>query len=540
MATAKFIEIKNNNIYLSVPYDDKDELKKINGYQWHGSTKLWSIPMDARFRLYDLFHVEQQEIESAVNEYLTSLKQIKAQKEIVIKEKTLDYAFKRKPFAHQKYMMKKAIVEKQFAFFTEMGTGKTQALINVFDYLRGIGSIKKVLVVCPKTIMGNWGEEITNNCEMTWAIVDGSRAQREKILSGESQVVIINYEALRTFSKWKGWPSYDCIILDESSKVKNPGAQITKIILSLFKNIDFKYIASGTPLQTPLDVYTQMKFLNEDFLGFKSFYSFRNYYAVMGGFGGYEILSYRNTEELKRRLDAHSVQLKKEDCVDLPEKIYTKRILQLSGEVAEQYREFQKKSVVFTESAMLTADIVLTELLRLQEITSGGYLSDQKANMKLIELKDLIDDNIKQQQIVVWCRFRKSISLIENLLTSMQIPFHSLHGDVPGADRKGIIDDFQSGKVKVLVGQIQTGGMGITLTRGSLVIYYENTFSLAERKQSEDRCHRIGQKVNVTYVDIVYDRTIDTKILKAIMEKQDVATYLVQSFKKGDYNVNNR
>ena len=510
---ANVIRIKGGHLYVSVPFDLKDRFKMIPGYQWHKDRKQWSCPVESKFRLYQLFPEVKENSERMINNYFTELKEIKKAKEEVFREKVINYVFKREPYEHQRKMMKHGIIESVFAYFTEMGTGKSQVLVNVADYLYQVGLVRKILIICPKTIMINWGEEIEENSNRSWILIDGNRKKREKLLSGDEHFKIINFEAVRTLKNWEGWSDFNCVIVDESSRIKNPDAQITKIIINLFKNTPYKYIASGTPLQKPLDIFTQMKFLSEHILGYTSYYSFRNYYAVMGGYGGYEILTYKHLDELKRRISKYSIQLKKEQCVDLPAKSYTKRILPLTGKLKEQYEQMSSKSILLTEDGALTAPIILTELLRLQEITSGAYLQDPADNHKLRELAQIILDNRSQQQIVVWCRFRKSVDMIEKLCTVNEWKYEVLHGDRTIEERQQSIKNFQSGKSRVFIGQIQTGGMGITLNAGSLVIYYENTFSLSERKQSEDRCHRIGQKNKVTYVDICYDRTIDTKIL---------------------------
>lgn len=529
----KYKGIQNGRVFLEVPFNEKETFKAVPTYSWHKDIKLWSINLD-KWDLAVNYFPELACATADIERWKEDQKSKKVDQAKVFEEKVVEYAFKRQPYQHQKDMMKKCVTESKFALFCEMGTGKSQALVNTFDYFLKHGIVKHVLVVCPKTIIMNWVNEVNVNSDgLKIAVVDGSQKERIKLLNSDAQVYVINYEGVRIIEF--DWKKFDCVILDESSKIKNHESQTTKKVLKIFTEAPYKYIASGTPLQTPMDIYTQMRFLDPNIFGFNSFYSFRNYYAVMGGYGGYEVISYKNMPELKNRIKNFSVQLRKEQCIDLPEKIYTQRSLPMAGEIKEQYDQMLKNSVLITGSGdTLTAPIVLTELLRLQEITSGLHLKDQKYNHKLKEVLSIINDNTSES-VVIWCRFKKSISLINEILAKNNILSVTLDGDVPMAERQLLIDRFQNKEARVFIGQIATGGMGINLTAGSIVIYYENTFSLAERKQSEDRCHRIGQKKAVVYIDIGYEKTVDNKIIRAISSKQEVATYIIDSFKKGEY-----
>jgi len=531
--------IKKGRIYLYIDYHDRHKAKLVNGYRWHNNIKMWSFPISSRQRLYTLFPDKKDEIEKEVKEYYKQWQILEQKRKEIIKNYDISKyipLFKRKPYQHQIEIIKHCIIEKRFALLCEMGTGKTQAIINTFDILYREGIIKKCLIICPKTIMENWTEEIRINSDYSWIILDGKKKQRLKNLTLQKQFYILNYAGMLVLKDDVDWNMFNMVVLDESSKIKNHQAQRTKIILRAFKNVPYKYILSGTPItQNPLDIFTQFKFLDEDYLGFRSFYSFRNYYAVMGGYGGYEIVGYRHLSGLKRKIARHSIQLKKEDCKELPPKIYTKRIIEMSDELKKQYKEMENNLVLeINADEQLTANIILTKMLRLQQILSGVYLNNIKNNKKLLELLEIIDENLGNgNQIIIWCRFIETIKMIENAVK--KIPYSIIYGAIE--DRQEQINKFQEGKTKIFIGQIQTGGLGINLTKGNIVIYFENTFSLQDRLQSEARAHRIGQELKVTYVDLIYKNTIDEYILKAIKEKQDVATYLVKSFKKGDYKI---
>jgi len=348
-------------------------------------------------------------------------------------------------------------------------------------------------------------------------------------LTHQSFFHIINYEKLIntrvTAELIKN--QYDMVVLDESSRIKNHQAKRTKAIIKTFRDVKYKYIMSGTPVtQGPIDIYSQYEFLNPAYLGFKNYYAFRGYHCEMGGYGNYQITGYRDIETLKRKIAAHSIQLKKEDCLDLPEKIYERRILEMTPEIMTQYKCM--KDELYAEignDEALTASIVLTKIIRLQQITSGAYV---EKNPKLDELVEIIQEDTSRQ-VIVWCRFIPSIKVIEKKMQELNIQYSVLHGEID--DRQGQINRFQAGETRVFIGQIQTGGVGVNITAGNIVVYFENTFSLEDRLQSEARAHRYGQRRNVTYIDIVYKGTIDMIVYEAIKNKQDLAKTLVSCFK---------
>jgi SNF2 family DNA or RNA helicase len=432
-------------------------------------------------------------------------------------------------------MIKMCLVEKRFALLCEMGTGKTKVIIDTYGILRKYNKIDgKCLIICPKTIIDVWAEEIEKDSDLGSVIATGTKRKRIGLLTSCQSYAIINYEGVLSIGECSLWNDFDMIVLDESNAIKNHKAKRTKLILNIFTRNPYKYILSGTPItQNPIDIYCQYQFLSPSFLPFKNYYACRGRYCVMGGFQKYQIVGYKNLPELKAYIAQHSIQLKKEDCMDLPAKIYQKRIIEMSAEMKGQYSEMRNTLMLeFAEDKKITAPIALTKLLRLQQILSGQFLSDQKHNNKLSALKEFLIE-AGDTPVVIWCRFRPSIKLLCDMCEEQDAPYSVIFGDIK--DRAEEIRKFQEGETKRFIGQIQTGGLGITLTAGYIVAIYENTFSLTDRKQFEDRVHRPGQTHKCTYVDFVYKRTMDTKILGAIRKKQELSTYLVDSFLKGEY-----
>jgi SNF2 family DNA or RNA helicase len=457
-----------------------------------------------------------------------------------------DHKFTLKPFKHQYDALAMALTYHKYALLMEMGTGKTKVAIDFCSILReNKVTTKPTLIICPNSVLWNWAKEVdTNESYYKYAtVLEGTKKKRISILEDElkngCQYFIINYEGVLVLrDKLEGL--FDIVICDESTRIKNHKAQTTRVITELFLDVEHKLIMSGTPItQSPLDIYAQYNFLDKNYLGSKSFYAFRNRHCEMGGFGNYEVIAYKNMTELKGQIEKYGYIIKKEDCLDLPEKIYQTRELTMTPDMLKQYKQMRKEMIIelseevaeVVGNEFATAQMILVKLLRLSEITSGKYQEKEQPKMK--ELEELLTENVRQNKVVIWCRFTDSINKVTKKLTDMNIGFTMVNGTVGNADRQKRIDEFNTNSdVRVMVAQIQSMGMGINLTSANLVIYYENTYSLQDRLQSEDRTHRVGQKKNVVYVDLVYNETIDEGILEAIKAKKQIADSLVQSVRK--------
>jgi len=542
--------IRNHRIYLTVPYAQKDLAKDLTGAQWHQTDKQWSWPVVIGRVVMATFPWCRAKLGPALEEYQQArLKAAYGMQKLRddLKDSSqfnLDAAlsdvevpesgFLLAPYTHQLKMLKCGLKYPLWAFFAEMGTGKTKVII---DLLR-IKSTFPALIICPKSVMYSWGKEIEKNSRLGYRIIKGTAAKRLKLLAEVIEgglIAIINYEGVVATKDYGCWDRFVHVTLDESSRIKNHKAKCTKIITKLFTKCPNKYILSGTPItQGPRDIYAQMAFLSPDFLGFGSFYAFRNTYCNMGGYGGYEIVSYKNLDDLKTNISRHSITLKKEDVLDLPEKTYHVRQLDMSPEIERQYKSMKKDLIVeISQDETLTAPIILTKILRLQQILAGGFVEPKK-NPKLLALEETLKEIIDSgKQAVVWTRFKRSYEIVADLCQRKEYSYSSVTGDTKDSGPE--IERFQAAQAKVIICQVTAGGFGITLTASNVAIYYENDFSLEKRKQSEDRIHRVGQDLTCNYIDLVYRDTIDETVLAAIGAKQDISLRLVESFKRGEY-----
>jgi len=519
-------EIKNNRIFVPLRYEHRFDAKRIKGFWWHPSQKIWSFPLTevAIELLNNSFHLGIMELKSN-------------QKEIELsKNQLMEYSSKVKPFKHQKYAVEQMFKHQKYGLFLEMGLGKSKCCVDFYCLAKAKNLIDGALVVCPKSVMVSWQEELNKHEIKNYVVLDGTPSQRMNKIDVK-KINIINYAGLSTIKDVlvKFDDERIVVILDESSKIKNPKAKRTTIAIKGFTQNIFKFILSGTPItQNPIDIYSQMRFLNPDYLGFKSWYSFRNYYCVMGGYLNYQIIGYNHLAELKDKIGKHSYILKKIDCdeLDLPKKIYENFVFDMSEEMKEQYKSMQKDLILeLEEMENITAPIILVKLLRLQQILSGVWLPDQKNNFKVKEIINIVKNFSGDQKVIVWCKFIDSIKLIEKILNENNISNVTFYGETK--ERQEVIASFRDTNIKVFIGQLQTGGMGINLQCASLMVYFENDFSLQNRLQSEDRVHRVGQRNNCTYIDLVYRNTIDEQIKQAIHDKKEIANYLIQSWKGG-------
>ena len=321
------------------------------------------------------------------------------------------------------------------------------------------------------------------------------------------------------------------LVVDESSRIKRPGAKRTKIITKFGKQADYKRIMTGTPVtKGPEDVYSQFKFLDSQVLGYDSFYSFRARYCVMGGFENKQIISYQNIDELTRNIEGHSFRVLKKDCLDLPAKIYQRHYVEMTPKQKKLYQTMKKSFVAELEGNMIEAPEAITRLLRLQQILCGWFPSEGSVtqiddkNPRIEALKEILSDI--DSKVIIWARFKADLRAIERALGDLAV---SYHGDVTTDAREVAVDRFQNDpSIKYFIGQPQSGGIGLTLTAADYAIYYSNSFDLEQRMQSEDRCHRIGTKNNVTYIDIETRKSVDSKIIKALREKKNLADVITK------------
>ena len=467
----------------------------------------------------------------------------------------MHYKFKTKPFEHQLKALEMSWDRKVFAYFMEMGTGKSKVLIDNISMLYDKGKINGALIIAPKGVYKNWyTQEIPNHMAdhiektvVLWESSKNKEAEYKKLFesSDNLQILIMNVEALSTKKgKTFAWKFLNChtsmMAVDEATTIKNPGAQRTKNIIELGQNVKYKRILTGSPVtKSPLDLFTQCYFLDPWLLDQQSYYAFRVRYAKMrsinvSGRQVQIVVGYRNLGELTEKIKNFSYRCLKDDCLDLPSKTYMKRIIELTDEQKKLYKQMKEKALAVLNGKMVTSMTVITQMMRLHQITCGHFKSDdgdvQKVKSKrLDELLNLLDE--LEGKAIIWAHYRHDIeSIVEEVKKKHgDDSILTYYGDTSTEDRQKAIEKIQdlSSPVRFLVGTPQTGGYGITLTAASTMIYYSNGYDLEKRQQSEARIDRIGQSKPMTYIDIIAEETIDEKIVEALRRKVNLATEIM-------------
>jgi len=465
----------------------------------------------------------------------------------------MNYKFKTKPYKHQMTALEKSWHKETYAYFMEMGTGKTKVLIDNMAMLYDKGKIDGALIIAPKGVIKTWHEQelpthLPNHIEnvtVLWQanITKGQQEKLESLFKTETalHILIMNVEALSTdkgvkFAA-KFLNSHKVIMaIDESTTIKTPTAKRTKNIIRLGTSAKYKRIMTGSPVtKNPLDLYTQCEFLDPYLLDHASYYSFRNRYAVMKsmhvrGKTIQVVHAFQNLAELSEKLQGFSYRVLKEDCLDLPPKNWIKRHITLSSEQQKIYDQMKKEAIATLNGKVTSTMTVITQLMRLQQITCGHFVADDgstqeiKSN-RITELMDVLNET--EGKAIIWGHWQKDIKNIVSEIEKIYGPGSvvSYYGLTPQDERQDNIRQFQDNpKCRFMVGTPSTGGYGITLTAANTVIYYSNGYDLEKRLQSEDRAHRIGQKKNVTYIDIIAEKTVDEKIQQSLRKKINIAS----------------
>ncbi len=470
-----------------------------------------------------------------------------------------NYKFKTKPYEHQLEALEKSWAQEKYALFMEMGTGKSKVLVDNIAMLYDRGAVRGALIVAPKGVYKNWDQiefpvhlpEHVEHTKILWEpnITKKKQAELDTLFNGKEdlKILIMNVEAFSTSKGLDFARSFLNIFLgralfgiDESTTIKNPTAKRTKNILSIGNLARYRRILTGSPVtKSPLDLYSQCEFLDPYFLGHQSYYSFRARYANMidRNFGGRRVQivgSYRRLPELTAKLEKFSYRVLKEDCLDLPPKVFTKRIVELTDEQKKIYAQMKRMAIAELDGKVMSTVNVMTQLMRLHQVTCGHFKADDQTvklvkNNRITALLELLEET--DGKVIIWANYREDIkNIVESLKKAYgEASTVEYHGGVDSTLRQKQIALFQqkNGPTRYFVGNPQTGGYGITLTAANTVVYYSNSYDLEKRLQSEDRAHRIGQTGSVTYVDFISEGTIDEKIVKSLRNKVNIANEIM-------------
>jgi SNF2 family DNA or RNA helicase len=464
------------------------------------------------------------------------------------------YPYRNQPFAHQAAYLQRFWKHPVVALFAEMGTGKSFMLINNAALLYDRGDINGMLIVAPKGVYRNWykselPKHMPEHVPYKMACWSPSPRKAEKMEMEAMlnyvdglRILIMNIEAFSTekgvsFARTFLRVTNSFMAVDESTTIKTPNAKRTKNIIKVGREARFRRIATGSPVtKSPLDLYAQCEFLSADCLNMASYYAFQARYAVlverrMATHTFKQIVGYRRLDELQKRLDNFSFRVTKEECLDLPDKVYTRREVEMTAEQRKAYDQMKLMALSVIDQGIVSTNNALTQLMRLHQICCGHVKLDDGSevefpNNRIDELLAALEE--VDGKVIIWANYRKDIERIKNRLQHDygMTAVASYYGDTEAEERQEIVTRFQDpgDSLRFFVGNPRTGGYGLTLTAAKTVIYYSNNFDLEVRLQSEDRAHRIGQTSKVTYIDLITPGTVDEHIVKALRNKINIAS----------------
>ena len=469
----------------------------------------------------------------------------------------INYKFKSKPYAHQLKALERSWDQENFAYFMEMGTGKSKVLIDNCAMLYDKGDINGLLLIAPKGVYKNWYESeipkhLPDHIEkkmVLWKSSDKSGEQVKKLnvlfeTGTDFHILIMNVEAFsydfgKEFARRFLSSHKAMMAIDESTTIKTPTAKRTRNIVGLRDLAKYRRILTGSPVtNSPLDLFAQCAFLDPWYLDHQSFYTFRARYSIMksinlGSRSVNVVTGYRNLGELSAKIQPFSERVLKDDCLDLPKKTYMKRMVTMTGPQEKVYKEMKKYAMAQLDGKSVTTSTVMVQLMRLHQITCGHFTADDGSvqeipSRRVDELLDILDE--VEGKAVIWSHYQKDVQRIIKEIKKKhgEGSVVDYYGLTPQEERQNNIKKFQENdKCRFFVGTTQTGGYGITLTAASTMIYFSNGYDLEKRQQSEARIDRIGQTKPMTYIDIMTEDTIDEKVVKALRKKVNIATEIM-------------
>lgn len=474
-----------------------------------------------------------------------------------------------KPFDHQQELFERTRETPHYGLFWEQGTGKSKATIDTLGHLHHEGNVNGAIVVAPNGVQRNWiTDELPTHLspdipQRSFSYKTGSSGARwhqkevDRVINADPKTLAtlaISYDAWMTDrgkkAVWAMMKERDCmLVLDESARIKTPGIRRTKSIVAGSVHAPYRRILSGTPVTNgPFDVYSQVNFLDKTFwrreIGISTFSAFKAYFGVWEeGWNGKTqrtfdmLVGHQNLDELADALKLIASRVTKEQVLDLPPKLYSKRYFEMTPAQRRVYDEIDKDSAAILDNGdLVTTPLAIVQKLRLQQVLCGyvpvdgedepvELIEPDKANPRLKLLEEILED--VPGQTIIWAIYRRDIDMIMELLRKMGRKPVRYDGAVSDDECEAGKVAFQRGEASDFVGNPAKGKEGLTLTQANTVIYYNNSFKYDDRKQSEDRAHRIGQTKSVNYIDLLCPGTRDEDAIDALIKKSETAALIL-------------
>lgn len=524
-------------MFVSFPYNERlvSYIKELPDRSWNKDTKEWEISL----RKFNDFLQAAKDFEIELTGNLNVFDEPK------IKSLPSNVKMKTEPYNHQIDGVLFGLQHAQWLLADEQGLGKTKQVIDIAVTKKLMKGYKHCLIVCGVNgLKWNWMNEIHTHSDedgyflgqriskgkLTIGSTNDKLADAQNLANIKEYFIITNVETLRNADIAKALQkscddgTIPMVAIDEIHKCKNPSSQQGKGILKL--QPEYRIAITGTPVMNhPLDLYIILRWL-----GFEkhAFYSFRNYYCVMGGYGGYEVLGYRHLDELEAQLHEIMLRRKKEDVLDLPEKIRVSEYVDMTPKQATLYKE-AKMNLMANLDMIKASSNPLAEMIRLRQATgyTGILSSTIQESAKLDRMEELVEEAVENgKQVVIFSNWTQITNAVWERLHN-QYRVSVITGETKEIDRQDNVAEFQSGASQIIIGTIGAMGTGLTLTAGTVEIFLDEPWNMALKEQAEDRCHRIGTTSNITIYTIMCKNTIDEKINQLVEHKGQISEALV-------------
>ena len=535
------------SLYVTFDFDMRivEVIRSFSTKFWNAEDKIWELPINKLTELTT--KIDWCEFDITADEYVTLEKP-----EVKVPD---NFNFKTTPYDHQIVGFNYGLQNDRWLLGDEMGLGKTKQVIDIAVAKKLQKGYKHCFIVCGVNgLKWNWRNEVYTHSNES-AYILGQKVKGNKISIGsnkdklndvknlaniDSYFIITNVETLRDetineeLQKLCKDGTIGMIAFDECHKAKNPTTQQGKGILKL--QAETMIAMTGTPLMNnPMDLYIILKWLGYEK---HAFYSFKKHYCVMGGFGGYEIVGYKNLDELQEQLDDIMLRRKKEEVLNLPEKTYIEEYVEMSPAQKKIYNEVTNE-IKDNIDQISIAPNPLAELIRMRQATgfTGILSSTVQESAKLDRMEELVEEAKENgKKVVIFSNWTQMTDVIYTRLTTKGFRIAQITGETPDAQRQSIVENFQTGRYDAIIGTSGAMGTGLTLTAGTVEIFLDEPWNMALKEQCVDRCHRIGQKDNLTIYTLMCKDTIDERIHEIVEQKGEMANAIVD----GKVTMNNK
>jgi SNF2 family DNA or RNA helicase len=528
-STPTTVGVEDGQVVIRVPFDLNQTVRLIPGAHWSKPLTGWVVSATAATAVKVAATFPSAQTTPAFQALLASGQQVAvAAQAKTASEDDLDVIplTKTRPWLHQLRAYHFAKDLKASGLFMEMGCGKSFCVVSLIVNRHH----RHTLIICPKSVLQVWPGQFSrhagamvNVVVLRGSVADKTAQAKAALRSNIPTALVINYESAwrEPFASFALGYKWDFVVADESQKVKSPGGRASMFLGRLSRVAEYRMCLTGTPMpHSPLDIYAQYRFLDRGIFP-PTFAQMKGRYAIQGGYGNYQIVGYRNLDELNQKMYSIAFRVTK-DVLDLPEFVHTERFVYLKPPAASLYNRLAHDLVADVKAGRVTAANALTRLLRLQQVTSGHVTDDdgvttETGTEKADELGEILEGISPSEPVVVFARFTHDLAQIRRVAKAAGRKSFELSGHA-----NELAEWQASAEGDVLCVQIQSGGVGVDMTRSRYAIYFSTGFSLGDFEQSLARVHRPGQTRAVVYIHLKASGTVDERVYAALDAKRDI------------------